>query len=140
MKRSLDCSDASRCSANKALPLAKKARSVSLSSLDPFCFFIQAPPIAYAQAYSPLSDYMEGLVNGDFTVSQKPFLHHEHLSWLFCSADWLEEDMKMQFKDYWSTLERTLARADTDQISVPQLCFSRNNTVKSGDLFSLFTR
>jgi hypothetical protein len=63
-------SDAPKSNKNKRL----KPDTFTLESLRPFDFFITSPPITYAHIYPMLSDWLEGIVNEDFTIKSNPFV------------------------------------------------------------------
>lgn len=69
-----DHSPSSSSSSITAKKKRQKQDNFTLESLKPFDFFITAPPIIYSHIYPLLSDWMEGVVNHDFTVKSNPFV------------------------------------------------------------------
>lgn len=65
----------SSSSSSLGAPKNKRQKdNFTLESLRPFDFLITAPPIVYVQIYPLLSDWMEGAVNGDFSLKSNPFV------------------------------------------------------------------
>jgi len=89
----------------------KRLRTVSLLGLEPFAFFIRAPPVAYAQHYYKMADHIEGLINGDFSTDGRllSVLTDESVAtqdWLTTNnTDWIDEDSKLSFRDQWRQIE-----------------------------------
>lgn len=115
---------------------AKRLRTVSLLSLEPFAFFVRAPPVAYAQHYCQLADHMEGLINEDFAVGERPFAAALHCPddgagpamapWFAAEGGttWLDGDSKLFFREQWKDIEAVINDAHQTQVTRPHTrCF-----------------